>query len=834
MRPFGYFAALALWASMLLTCGEAVSGVRITERGRPAAVVVIADNSCPVAKYAAQELVLHLEKASGARLEIVRESDAPRVPPVRIYVGSTEAAARAGIDVSGLSSEDAVIRTGRNVLYIAGRYGGDDPLDELNPDSGTLWGVYEFLERELGVRWLWPGKLGTYVPERSSIRTGRIDEVVRPAFVRRRVRNGFLRFEDIEPPLGFSASGQREYAAAQQVFLRRHRMGTSGGHFEHKVEGVAGRRPYVHAFERWWDLYGEDHPEWFQLVDGRRGPAAGGRGTSMCVSNSEFHAEIVELWREAREREAIETPRLTQSGPMHVNICENDVLALCSCERCRSWDAPQPGPEEIPAGLRGAYRPFNASDRYARFAAEIYRLASEIEPEARIYMYAYVNYFAAPSPDIKLNPNIIVGFCPWSLNDGWFPRQDETQQWIKEQWLGWAESGVSLFYRPNWHLTGYAMPHIFARQHAEIFRFMAENNMIGTDYDSLTGQWSVQGTNLYSLMRLHTRPDTPVEEILEEYYGAFGPAAEHVERYFDYWEEYCHRLFVVEGRRVPAHGASYIRDIREFPPEAFLPAVRMLDSAAAAVEGDKNPEYSGRVRFLRKGLEHAKLCARFAALHGDYEYYLSEARMLAGECPRRAVIEDLSRFRREMEDEELWIANFHSCARHESATISRVSEVIVPEDVILDSWDDWKFHKDPEARGFAEGWYSTVFDDGDWQEIEVPAFWVNTRVGGYLGYGWYRTTFDIPAGKEGHALMLRFKGVDEQGWIFVNGELVGEHTVASEQLTTGQLWNRPFTIRVAPENLIPGGKNLLAVLVHASAANAGIWRAVLPWFEKEN
>ena len=35
--------------------------------------------------------------------------------------------------------------------------------------SGTLLGVYEVLEDYLGVRWLWPGDLGTYVPRRNTI-----------------------------------------------------------------------------------------------------------------------------------------------------------------------------------------------------------------------------------------------------------------------------------------------------------------------------------------------------------------------------------------------------------------------------------------------------------------------------------------------------------------------------------------------------------------------------------------------------------------------------------------------------------------------------------------
>ena len=73
---------------------------------------------------------------------------------------------------------------------------------------------------------------------------------------------------------------------------------------------------------------------------------------------------------------------------------------------------------------------------------------------------------------------------------------------------------------------------------------------------------------------------------------------------------------------------------------------------------------------------------------------------------------------------------------------------------------------------------------------------------------------------------LHFGAVDEQAWVYVNGERVGEHTVESEGAGVGQLWDRPFAISVPPDKIRPGEDNLLAVRTHASVGASGIWKPV--------
>ncbi|MFO8082050.1 MAG: DUF4838 domain-containing protein, partial [Armatimonadota bacterium] len=334
----------------------------------------------------------------------------------------------------------------------------------------------------------------------------------------------------------------------------------------------------------------------------------------------------------------------------NVNGCENDTSGLCVCEDCIAWDGPQPELSDI-YDLRERRM---VSDRYARFWLTLQELAAEEDPDAMVIGYAYTNYYPAPTSDIQLNPNVLVGMCPWP--GWWYPRNERKQEWLKEQWAGWADTGASIFLRPNYFLDSYTMPHIFARQFADEFQHYAANTMVATDFDSLTGQWAAQGTNLYLLHRLHTRADRPVDEVLDEYYSAFGPAAGHVERYFDYWEEYTMSDTERFDRAQQEAGASRYRAFAAFahalyPQELFEPADAILVEAAEAAAGDEVS--AARVEYLRKGLEHARMCAQLSAINAGVGEEVSPV-------AARRLMDEIVAFRRDTEGE--FIANYDRCA----------------------------------------------------------------------------------------------------------------------------------------------------------------------------
>ena len=114
-----------------------------------------------------------------------------------------------------------------------------------------------------------------------------------------------------------------------------------------------------------------------------------------------------------------------------------------------------------------------------------------------------------------------------------------------------------------------------------------------------------------------------------------------------------------------------------------------------------------------------------------------------------------------------------------------------------------------------------VFRKGDQFWAEMP------DVGDYQGSAWYRARFTVPPEWKGRTIRVLFGSVDEEAWVYVNGIQVGEHSVASTGKPIDELWEEPFAVEIAPENIEFGGENVLAVRVNNAAANGGIWRPVL-------
>ncbi len=682
------FPLLFVWSAQGSgTCGS--DGFPLVEDGIARAVVVVPDDPYPVAVYAAEELISHIKKSTGTGLSMVEESKMPESPEFKIFIGNTSHAELAGINTRSLKPESFEIRREGNQLFIAGEDGPGDPLNANHAHSGTLFGVYDFLDQEMGVRWLWPGELGTYIPKHGSLEVKPEQRVADLHFQWQTVRHGIVQND---PRIGFTEEGLETYRDAQNVFLRRHRMNHS-------------RSPSVgHAFGGWWETYGEEHPEWFyQHEDGTRGPLPGApefqiRHTPMCVSNPELHDKVLEVWEQQLETYR-ETPVL--------RLAEADGRGVCMCDECIAWDAPQPWEEKleetpqeatepgrphifetltntwghawdtttynrfvsmtdldvVSPGIVGSHYPRDASDRYLRFWKTLHDRAAKIAPDVKTTAYVYQNYFLPPSEPVSLSPNIHFHFVPWG--GFWFPRRLDEHQWVKDQWLAWQETGASMTYRPNYFHDGYVMPHVFARQFADKFKFIAENGAVGTSFDSLKGQWGTQGTTLYLLMRLHTRPGESVEDLLLEYYEAFGPAATHVKAYYEYWEAYSYNnqfrwdeIAADEGRVVISSDRwnEYSRFAHHlFPSESFETAQAILDRAATVVPEDPDNEYTRRVQFLQKGLDHARKTAALAALFDDEEVPAEE---------REQAYRELVEFRHGTES--WFISNLTHAVRQES------------------------------------------------------------------------------------------------------------------------------------------------------------------------
>lgn len=130
--------------------------------------------------------------------------------------------------------------------------------------------------------------------------------------------------------------------------------------------------------------------------------------------------------------------------------------------------------------------------------------------------------------------------------------------------------------------------------------------------------------------------------------------------------------------------------------------------------------------------------------------------------------------------------------------------------------DGWQFRFDRGVVGHLEKWFQPEIDEQGWDPGEIERAWE----AGYVGVGWYRLTVALPERPEHLAAELRFEGVDESAWVWVNGTYVGGQDIGPGG------WNRPFRVDCTQE-LRWGGENVIAVRVMNTTGGGGIWRPVV-------
>ncbi len=658
---------LPVWADIELFTNGAVQGV-----------IVLPEKPLEAERYAAQELQYHLEKATGATFAICPENEVPQAKH-RIYIGNTKAAGAAGIDVSVLAPSGYVVRTAGNDLYLAGR-------DRFRLKVGAYWGadwqgslfaVYDFLENELGVKWLWPGKLGEVIPSATEIRIGKLDRQGQPFF---RYSQMSIAGRNPDWVQGFSSrASQDAFYEDQRIFLLRHRVSSQ--------ENMA----YGHAFEKYWERFGKDHPEYFNMLpNGKREPLPedDGKRISLCVSQPELWTQIIRDWQGQKSR----NPENIPYRP-YVNACENDSPGLCVCGTCRSWDYPDPKFEDSKYwNLKNRYvptrpyrfvniarcdwgegaeptvgEPVSVSDRYARFYVELLKKAREVDPSAKVIGYAYANYRQPPRRQ-QLADGVIINFVPAMF----YPYTERHSREFQEEWLGWRKQGTrEMLYRPNYLLAGANMPISLAEQISRDFGYAAANGAVACEFDSLNGAWSTQGPTLYLLMRMQWNPKLSYGEIMDEYYSGFGKASAQVRTYFEFWKKHSDsvdqatfRKYGNEERNANGGvGGTFINFVlvsaRLFPQAKFTEGYRLLDAAKAAAAGDASA--LERVEFLRKGLVDAELTTQVR---------IAQRAMTDNTTPatRKAfddVFRKLSEYRKSVERDN--VCNYTHMARWESS-----------------------------------------------------------------------------------------------------------------------------------------------------------------------
>jgi hypothetical protein len=818
---------------------DSVSKLVLVEDGRPAAVIVTGDSPCPSQKMAAEELQYHLKRISGAELSILRESELRDLPGTRILVGQSNLLRSLGIDTTKLKRETLIVKTGDGTLILAGEDGGQvDPntveFCDVAVRTGTLYAVYDFLQDQLGCRWLWPGKTGEIIPKRKTVAVGALSIQETPKLFMRHFRPGirerskdpgedhYPRYAEFLRPL-FDPMRIEE-----QTWLKRMKMGRS--------ELIV----YGHAFTDWYDRFFETDSDVFaEQADGSRGlpnPSYPKEFVKLCVSNPRAIEIAIEDFM---------TKRKTDPGFRWMNACENDGgLGFCQCKNCREWDK-GPGEDQLEnAGLDGSEidgtlgvssdgLPNSLSYRYFRFYNKLARRLREVAPDAYVVTYGYSRYRNAPA-GMKLEPNIMVGLIGFNT----YPMTAEQIAQQRANYMAWRKTGVEkMFFRPNsfFFSPAHGIPWDAAVQMGEDILFLVENGTVSTDFDSLNGHWSTASPTYYTTARLHWDLHLKADEAWREFVDAFGPAAEAVGYYFLHWRKAFEDAYlrpdidVLSKQADPIGGWLGLRKVvgMLFGKELFDKGRELLKKARNAAAG--NEDVLKSLRVLQIGLDHGERmiqAARFSvARKPDQPVRFEEHWPVVREIMKRR--EELARLHAHnvfwLDAFEIRMHDMYGLRVYYDFYKQPYAPLMTPGE------GEWAFLPDPEDQGESEGWFAKKIEVPEalrhspyqhiyyttWDATPPMIGWKRTSGNALVRHGWYQATF-APSNEDvhpGNVLYLPYVRGSAKVWIdgklvreIGAGEGAGGKAVVLDIAELGVQAEKPFVVTVkvsSPDR--PGG-----------------------------
>lgn len=490
-------AVLALACDRSVASAES-SAIDLACNSQSSYRIVIPATPVSSTRYAAEELQCYLEKITGAKLAIVADSEA--AVPQEIVVGRSRRLESLGasIDVAGLGQEGFVVKTVGTRLVIV----GGEP-------RGTLYGVYELLEGQLGCRW--------FTPELERI--PRVARLALPQLDLRKVpvleyREMYL-WESFDGNWmarnrlngaggrGRMAEKQKLYAPVPEIEARHGgdiRFGF--GFFVHSFERLVPARKYL-----------AEHPEYFALWKGKRD------GDQLCCTNE----DAIRLCTEAVLKGMREQPKATV-----FSVSQNDNMKYCQCDRCQALGKAE-------------------GTQMAQVLHLVNGVAEGVEkefPDKIIETLAYQWTRKAPSA-MRPRKNVVIRLCnieccfAHPLASGCSRANDAFVADLKT----WAKVCDRLWiwdYTTNF--AHYLLPLPNKRLLDDNIRLFAANHATGvfeeSTYDTPDGEF--EPLKAYLLAKFLWNPEADEEaatrEFLEAYYG---PAAVPVREYLDLLHDYA-------------------------------------------------------------------------------------------------------------------------------------------------------------------------------------------------------------------------------------------------------------------------------------------------------
>ncbi len=552
---------LTLWTSAMIPGSFADSD--LTVKPDKNFVITYPDVPLPVEKTAAEELAKYIGQSIGIKTIILPESKLNKDDSADAYVGNCSYATKEEDCLKEFNPEGFQILVKNGKLFIRGDDEKGDPLSQAIR-TGTLFGVYDFLENELGIAWIWPGKSGEDVPIHNELRLKPFSRTDSPKLSVRQLKGTFNQ-----------PAPKEETNLQSGAFVKRLKL------------SCISKTWFGHSWNRYMAGIGQQHPEWRALVNGER---MEGASIQYCTSNKEFRDYIV--------GQCLNNPY--NKGYSIVSISPADGAGFCQCENCRALD-----PKDTDYTTATAQQ--NLSNRYWDYANYVAREVKKSRPGLGVGMIAYSCYVDPPTNIDKFEDNLYVELCSSVA----YSTKPESKKELYKLYEGWQQVGCKIKSYEYWGMHYWlGLPYVFTRQLKEDMPQLYKCGLMAMHGESQRN-YATQGPVYYLVAHQMWNPNIDADKVMKRYYQAFGPASNYIREYFDIFEN-----SIIENQdKIKAF--KYNELINKwpeiFPEKTIVKAGAALQKAKDAVKD--SPIYAERVQVIDFGYQYAKTTLEAIAIY---------------------------------------------------------------------------------------------------------------------------------------------------------------------------------------------------------------------------
>ena len=548
---------VALVAFATVLCGAdnkdaapAATGITLAKNGQAAATITLALEASASERNAANELAAYLKRVTGAEFAIVEPAAAAGKPVIAVGPGAAKAVVPdlnlAKTGDKGLGDDGIVLKTLPPHLVLTGAEGSK---------RGTLYAVYEFLERECEVRW-WTQE-DSLVPRQPDLVIAALAVTYVPTF---RYREAL-----------YKRLAEAKNDPAKTRFLVQSKF---NGHFNDIPADWGGSYRLIgwcHTFEQLLPpgTYFKDHPEWYSEINGKRRAEQ----SQLCCTNEAMIAAL--------SKNVLATIA-SQPDAGIISVAQNDWGGNCQCARCKALDAAEE----------------SASGSLLYCVNKVAEAVEQAYPGFLVETLAY-QYTRKPPKTVRPRGNVLVRLSVIERSAGQ-PIDSVMNQGLMADLQAWKAAAPNLFI---WDYTANMLAAFTPHPNLGVFgpdtRTYAASNVRGVFFegnhyaDEARGDFDELKTYLMAHLLWDPQQDEQrlITDFLNGYYGKAGPI---LQQYLD--------LLAAWGKDVRLSCWRPGPDAAWLDLNAMDRGTELFDQAQAAVAAD--PAILARVQRARLQLDH--------------------------------------------------------------------------------------------------------------------------------------------------------------------------------------------------------------------------------------